>query len=174
MRKRPIIPRIIKIQEVKGHKIHCMFNNGESRLLDFKKIFLDWNVSENDPEYALLDQTEFEKVELRNFTLSWSNITTTLLKEDGTEEVHPYELSPDVLYELSQPVEAHGSDRFGGLIKSARLKAGLTQEQLAERSGTSRFYISRLENDRTDVELSTLRKIVEAGLGKRFRVMIEE
>ncbi len=174
MRKRPVIPRIIKIQEISGHTIRCMFNNGESRLLDFKQIFHEWKVTKVDPEYTLLSLSEFQKVELRNFTLSWSNVTTSLVSETGEEESHPYELSPDVLYKLSQPVERQGAERFGSMIKSARIKAGLTQEQLAERSGTSRFYISRLENDRTDVELSTLRKIVEAGLGKRFRVMIEE
>jgi predicted transcriptional regulator len=41
------------------------------------------------------------------------------------------------------------------------------------RSGTSRFYISRLENEKTDIELSTFRKIIEAGLGKHLRVLIE-
>tara|TARA_Y100001949_G_C15692741_1_gene203178 strand:+ start:88 stop:312 length:225 start_codon:yes stop_codon:yes gene_type:complete len=74
---------------------------------------------------------------------------------------------------LSEPVDPEESERFGNLIKTARIKAGLTQEQLAERSGTSRFYISRLENNRTDVELSTFRKIVEAGLGKHFKLVIE-
>ena len=49
----------------------------------------------------------------------------------------------------------------------------MTQEQLAMRSGTTRFYISRLENNRTDVELSTFRKIIEAGLGKKFKLLIE-
>ena len=63
--------------------------------------------------------------------------------------------------------------KFGSLIRRARKKAGLTQEQLAERSGTSRFYISRIENNKTDVELSTFRKIVEAGLGKHLKLVIE-
>lgn len=151
-----------------------MFNNGESRILDFKKVFQEWKVSDSDPEYRLLSVSEFEKVQLRNFTLSWSNVTTSLITESGEEVAHPYELSPDILYELSQPVSPPDTEQFGRMIKSARLEAGLTQEQLATRSGTSRFYISRLENDRTDVELSTLRKIVEAGLGKRFKVSIEE
>jgi predicted transcriptional regulator len=49
----------------------------------------------------------------------------------------------------------------------------MTQAQLAQRSGTSRFYISRLENNKTDLEMSTFRKIVEAGLGKNLKVVIE-
>jgi predicted transcriptional regulator len=36
------------------------------------------------------------------------------------------------------------------------------------RNGTSRLYISRLENEKTDVELSKFRKIIEAGLGKKI------
>jgi len=173
MRKKLVIPRIIKIQKIDELTIQCMFNNGESRKLNFEQIFRQWNICEDDIEYPLLNPKKFKKVQLRNYTLSWPNISVTLLSEEGNEEEHPYELSPDQLYELSEPAEPTGSEKFGSLIKKARLKAGLTQEQLAERSGTSRFYISRLENNRTDVELSTFRKIVEAGLGRHFKLIIE-
>jgi len=173
MRKKLSIPRIIKIHKIDGFTIRCMFNNGESRILDFEKIFSQWKIEEDDKEYPLLTPKEFKKVQLRNYTLSWPNIPVALISEDGNEELHPYELSPDVLYRLSEPAEPSNSEKYGSLIKSARIKAGLTQEQLAQRSGTSRFYISRLENNRTDVELSTFRKIVEAGLGKHFKLIIE-
>lgn len=53
------------------------------------------------------------------------------------------------------------------------IESGLTQEQLARRSGTTRFYISRIENNKTDIEMSTFRKIIEAGLGKNLRFSIE-
>ena len=159
--------------EVHELTIQCMFNNGESRTLKFEEIFKQWNIGEDDVEYPLLNFEEFKKVQLRNYTLSWPNISVSLLSDDGDEEQHPYELSPDQLYELSEPSEPTESEKFGSLIKTARLKAGLTQEQLAQRSGTSRFYISRLENNRTDVELSTFRKIVEAGLGRHFKLIIE-
>lgn len=173
MRAKPIIPRILKIDKIDGFKIVCMFNNGQRRLLDFKKIFEDWAISENDVENKLLNRKEFSRVELRNNTLSWPNVSIMLKTEDGNEEEHPYELSPDQLFEISEPVEPTASEKFGGLIRTARLKAGLTQEQLAQRSGTTTFYISRLENDRTDIELSTFRKIVEAGLGRSFTLKIE-
>lgn len=172
MRQQIKIPRIIKIEKVDGFIIQCMFNNGESRLLDFKKIFADWNVSESDIEYKLLDLKEFKKVELRNYTLSWPNAGIEIKNENGEIEKHPYEVGPDVLFKLSQKVDSEEL-RFGSLIKSARLKAGLTQEQLAIRSGTTRFYISRIENNKTDVELSTFRKIIKAGLGKNLKLTIE-
>jgi DNA-binding XRE family transcriptional regulator len=173
MRKKLAIPRIIKIKKVEELKIFCMFNNSETRLLDFERIFKLWKIGKDDIEYPLLNPKEFKKVALRNYTLSWSSVPVSLIGEDGKEENHPYELSPDELFKLSEPVEPTDSEKFGNIIKSARLNAGLTQEQLALRSGTTRFYISRLENNHTDIELSTFRKIVEAGLGRQFRLMIE-
>ncbi|PHN07237.1 hypothetical protein CRP01_07890 [Flavilitoribacter nigricans DSM 23189 = NBRC 102662] len=58
------------------------------------------------------------------------------------------------------------------MIKQARKEEGLTQQELAERSGTSKHYISRIENNKSDIEMLTLKKIVEAGLGRKLRVQI--
>ena len=173
MRQKIKIPRIVKIEKIAGHKIHCMFNNGESRLLDFEKIFRDWSVTVNDFEYPLLDEKEFKKVKLRNYTLSWSNIEIKIKGKNGESLTLPYEIGADVLCELSEEIKEPSKYRYGRLIRSARIEAGLTQEQLAMRSGTTRFYISRIENDKTDLELSTFRKIVEAGLGKKLKLTIE-
>lgn len=173
MRKKLKTPRILKIEKIEGFKIYCMFNNGESKLIDFELIFKEWNLTQNDIEYPLLQETEFQKVKLRNHTLSWDNIEVLLMTESGKEEKFPYEIDPYFLYQKSEPVENKNSFKIGILIRNARKKAGLTQEQLAMRSGTSRFYISRLENEKTDIELSTFRKIIEAGLGKNLKVLIE-
>lgn len=56
-------------------------------------------------------------------------------------------------------------------LKEERKKAGLTQAQLAEKIGTKKSYISRIENGRADVQLSTLFKIFQ-GLGKRVSIAI--
>ncbi len=56
-------------------------------------------------------------------------------------------------------------------LKEERLKAGLTQQQLAERIGTKKTYISRLENGKADVQLNTLFRIFE-GLGRRISLTI--
>ena len=56
-------------------------------------------------------------------------------------------------------------------LKEERLKAGLTQEQLAEKIGTKKTYISRLENGKADVQLNTLFRIFE-GLGRKVCVTI--
>jgi DNA-binding XRE family transcriptional regulator len=173
MRQAIKIPRIVKIEKVSGLKIQCMFNNGESRLLDFERIFREWNVSENDFEFPLYDPEEMKKVKLRNYTLSWPNIEINITGGNGEVQKVPYEVGADVLYKLSEEIKDTAKFRFGSLIKNARIKAGLTQEQLAMRSGTTRFYISRIENDKADLELSTFRKIVEAGLGKKLKLSIE-
>ena len=58
------------------------------------------------------------------------------------------------------------------ILKEARKEAKMTQEQLAEKVGTKKSYISRLENGRCDIQLSTLYKIFEFGLGKRINLTI--
>jgi len=49
----------------------------------------------------------------------------------------------------------------------------LTQEQLAEKCGTNKAYISKIENNIKDVRLSTLQKIIEVGLGGQFELSIK-
>ena len=65
------------------------------------------------------------------------------------------------------------SFRVGELIKAERKKRNMTQTELAERSGTKRTYISRIENGRSDILLNTLHKIIETGLGKKTNVTLE-
>lgn len=55
--------------------------------------------------------------------------------------------------------------RLSVMLKNARKSQGLTQQQLADRVGTTKGYISRIENSLNEVRFSTLRKIVEVGLG---------
>ncbi|WP_432326651.1 helix-turn-helix domain-containing protein [Mucilaginibacter sp. P25] len=53
---------------------------------------------------------------------------------------------------------------LGAVLKEARLSRGLTQEQLAEKCGTTKAYISKIENNLKDVRISTLQHIVKKGL----------
>ena len=63
--------------------------------------------------------------------------------------------------------------RIGAMIHEARLKKGLTQEELAEKVGTTKSYISRIENDVKEARFSTLQKIVELGLGGHLELSIK-
>ena len=62
--------------------------------------------------------------------------------------------------------------KLGVLIQQAREKKGLTQEQLAQRAGTNKSYISKLERDLKDVRFSTLQRIVQNGLGAHLDISI--
>lgn len=59
------------------------------------------------------------------------------------------------------------------MLKEARKEAGMTQEQLALKLGTKKSYISRLENGKSDIQLSTLYRVFEEGLGKKVTIVIE-
>jgi DNA-binding XRE family transcriptional regulator len=63
-----------------------------------------------------------------------------------------------------------GSQMFiiSEMLKEARKEAQLTQEQLAEKTGTKKSYISKLENGKGNIQLSTLIRIFEIGLNKRI------
>lgn len=63
--------------------------------------------------------------------------------------------------------------KLGVLIEEARRNLGLTQQQLAERAGTTKHYISRIENDASDIRLSTLLRIVQQGLGGKLVLSLE-
>lgn len=54
------------------------------------------------------------------------------------------------------------------MLKSARKEANMTQEQLADKAGTKKSYISKLENAKGNIQLSTLIRIFEQGLNKRI------
>jgi DNA-binding XRE family transcriptional regulator len=168
------IPRILKIKSVKGFIVSCIFNNGETRVIDFAQVFKKWKVGKNDPEYILLNENEFKKVSLQNQTLSWKNVKIELPDLNGNVTIHPYEVGPDVLYKESLPADKpQHKFFFGSIIKKTRIRNGLSQHELASLSGTSKTYISRVENDLIEPELSTLYKIVELGLGKKIKVEIK-
>ena len=63
--------------------------------------------------------------------------------------------------------------KLGFLIQQARLEKGLTQEELAEKCGTNKSYISKIENNLKEIRISTLQKIVELGLGGHLELSIK-
>jgi ribosome-binding protein aMBF1 (putative translation factor) len=64
--------------------------------------------------------------------------------------------------------------RLGVMLKEARKEANLTQEELAQRTGTKKSYISRIERGLSDIQISTYSKLIEIGLGKQLNISIGE
>ena len=62
---------------------------------------------------------------------------------------------------------------IGELIKEERKQANLTQEELAKKIGAKKSYISRIENGKTDIQLSTLYRLIELGLGRKINLTIQ-
>jgi len=93
-------------------------------------------------------------------TKSWKDIKDTVYGEKGT-------LRRD---ELERDFE---SFKIGMLLRNAREEKNLTQEQLGELINKKRTYISRVENDGSNITLKTLFDIVEKGLGGKVTISIE-
>ena len=93
-------------------------------------------------------------------TKSWKNIKNEVYGTPGTERRD--ELERDF-----------ASFKIGLLLKKAREDKNLTQSELAELVDRKREYISRIENNGSNLTLKTLFDIVEKGLGGKVKISIE-
>ena len=78
----------------------------------------------------------------------------------GTEERERYETEFETF-------------KLGVMLQELRKEKGLTQAQLAEKCGTTKSYISRIENNASDIRLSTLLRIFREGLGASLKLSID-
>lgn len=69
--------------------------------------------------------------------------------------------------------EGYQNFKLGVLLQEARLKKGMTQQELADKVGTTKSYISKIENNVKEARLSTLQKIVELGFGGQLELSIK-
>ena len=93
-------------------------------------------------------------------TKSWSKIKDEVYGKKGSERRD----------NLERDFE---SFKIGLLLRKAREEKKLTQEQLGEIIDKKRTYISRVENDGSNLTLKTLYEIVEKGLGGKVKISIE-
>lgn len=166
------IKNIVKIHKIENYQLFCLFNNGESRVIDFEQLFKKWKISEQHIAYPLVvNQAEFAKVQVIDGSLVWENIHFVSQDENGQDMIQFFDLDPIVLYENSIEDKSRLLS-IGAMLRQARKEIGLTQAELAAKTGTSKHYISKIENEKSGIELMTLKKIVE-GLGKRLQISIE-
>lgn len=97
-----------------------------------------------------------------------TNPNTTTLDQFTTQQYGPKGSKKREAFERE-----YEQFKVGALIHEARIKAGLTQEQLAQKVGSTRSYISKIENDIKEVRISNLQKIVELGLGGKLELRIK-
>lgn len=165
-----MIPRIIKINGVENSNIRCTFNNGEYRVIDLSKFVQEYKLQDDLTLDRILSSKEI-KVEVDNGTLTFPDENKEITLKSGKVFNVKFDLDPIMLYNISdEDLELNNMFQIGRQLKRARKQAGLTQEQLANRVGTSKAYISRIENNRTDIALKTLRRIIEVGLEKRLLI----
>ena len=91
---------------------------------------------------------------------SWKEHINKKYGEKGTESREKFE-------------EEFETFRIGALILEARKKQKLTQQQLADKVGTTKNYISRIENNASDIRLSTLMRIIREGLGGSLKLSVD-
>lgn len=63
--------------------------------------------------------------------------------------------------------------KLGVMLQELRKEYGMTQEQLAQKCGTTKTYISRIENDASDIRLSTLMRIIREGFGRHLSLSVD-
>jgi HTH-type transcriptional regulator/antitoxin HipB len=100
------------------------------------------------------------KSKKRNKLVSWDSHLDKKYGKIGTASRNKYE-------------EEFEAFKIGVLIKEARVHQHLTQEELALKVGTTKNYISRIENDASDIRLSTLIRIIREGLGGHLKLSFD-
>ena len=167
-----LLPRITKILKIEQFKILLLWNNAEVREIDFANLFHKWEQEGNFDLLRLKNNEDFKQVRIsEQRTLEWEKLPVSVTFK-GQVQSFPLELDPDVLYENSQLIRQIEPISIGSIFKKARLEAGLSQEQVASNSGTTRHYISRIENEQSGIQFDTFQKIIELGLGRKVKFEI--
>ncbi len=167
-----MLPRLTKIQKIEPFKVSILWNNAEIREIDFEPLFLIWAEQKDENLLKLRDFAIFKHVSIsESRTLEWKNVPITFTFK-GKKSVQSLELDPDVLYQNSVLIRQIDHISIGSLLKKAREEMGLSQTQVAANAGTTRHYISRIENEQSEIQMDTLQKIIELGLGKKMRLEI--
>ena len=100
------------------------------------------------------------KKQTNNNLTSFADHLDTQYGKRGTSEREEFE-------------EGFESFKIGVMLQELRKEQGMTQEQLAAKCGTTKTYISRIENDASDIRLTTLMRIVRQGFGKHLKMTVE-
>lgn len=165
--------RILKIRHLNYPNIAFVAGNGEHRSLNLINHFKRLKISEKDFGYQILkDKKLFNTVSVEENALAWKQLQSTIKLPGGKILTTYFHLDPLMVLKHSEPETRKLSYDIGQKIREERLCQDMSQQELAEKIGTSKHYISKLENSKTDFEFKTLQKVVELGLGKNIHLTI--
>lgn len=166
------LPRISRILSIEPFSITAVWTTAEIRRNEFAPLFAQWKADDDRQLFPLFDFDTFKQVAVSpTHTLHWPTVPVRITLPRRTID-GVLELDPDELYRQSVLVQRTEQLDVGTLLRNARQAAGLSQLDLATRSGTTRNYISRIENGKSDIQVETLNKIVQLGMGKQVRLEI--
>ncbi|MFZ1678728.1 MAG: helix-turn-helix transcriptional regulator [Saprospiraceae bacterium] len=166
------IQRILKIYKVEFPVIGCLFTNGEYRVINIIKFFQALGIEKGQFGFELTEKESlFNAVTLENHTLSWKELTKHIKLPSGSSRTLVFELDPITVFENSKlDYLKNDRDHIGRTIKNLRSKLKLSQETVAGRIASNKQYLSRIENDKSDLEFNTLKKIYEVGFNKKIYI----
>jgi|GEM_PF-1118857 len=164
------IPRIAGIYKIDFPTIGCIFTSGEYRIIDLKALFQKLKLGNGQFGHELLTNIDlFNSVAVNNNTLSWKDLTLKVEIPNGEFENLPFEMDPISVYNFSIPdASKENQYKIGRAIKNLRLKLNLSQSEIAQQIGSNKQYISRIENDKSDLEFNTLKRIFELGFNHKL------
>jgi len=162
-------PRVVKIKDLKGHRITALWNDGTTRLHNFEPELESWK---EYPGYKMLtNKSIFGSVEVsEDGCLTWPNVTYDEQPSKDSDDWITFDT--DRMYEEGEVLsERHPALKLAHLVSSIRQSLGLTQEQVAVRTGVTKSYISKIERGVTDINLGTFEWLLEFGFGKRIEIV---
>jgi len=165
--------RILKIIGIKYPCISFISNNGEYRIIDIKSYFKSIKLIKGDFGFELIeDKKLFESATIVDKAITWKSLTKKITLKSKKKMTYFFQLDPISTIEKSIMDEVlNKSINYGRSIKMLRKSLfNLSQEELGNKIGSDKQYISKVENYKTDLELKTLRKIYEVGFNKKLLI----
>jgi transcriptional regulator with XRE-family HTH domain len=160
--------KILKIIGISFPKISFISRNGENREIDLKDYFRKINLEKDDFGYSIIEDIDlFNSVSLESNSLAWKNLVNRLELPSGNIIESFFHLDALVTISYSELINVNQSFSIGEKVKLFRKQQNLTQEDLGKKIGSTKNYISKFENSKTDIEFRTLQKIAEIGLNKK-------
>jgi len=158
-----IIPQIVDIVSIKDYTVVCCFNNGEYRIVDFKKIIEN---PQSEYDKKLVDLDIFSSVYISDGNLAFKKLKISFILNKKRKFSY-YSIGGDTLYNESTNTRIELP--IGTKIKHLRLRNNLTQEELAIRIKTSKSSLSTIERNKHYPDIKTLEKIANC-FGKKVNI----